>query len=198
MDKAKVIRILESTLDYNNNRILKIQNEESKKELNFKINYIESLVKFIITEKYENYTESIEEFHKQVLEEYKKEIDLSYEESHIKSLYEMYKDMLSRNSKLAGRDLTYYIQKVDEYGLLLKNVQECNERYIEEEKEKKFKEYKLKYDYFKIEIISILESKNKESNEIENEDLKKATDLILNCIKKAKEEILTEIKNNKK
>ena len=89
---------------------------------------------------------------------------------------------------------------------VLKVVQENDEKEIKKEKKKRFLEEEKKAENQKEELIEFLLSEElmkierrkllqeKESSEIENEDIRKATDLILNCIKESKEEILKEIK----
>jgi len=172
MEKSEVIEILEQT-----------EYSTYKKEFIF---FLEE------QEDYNSYIDSINKFHEIYLENRKSMISNFYEEEKILKIME-------ENKKTAQAEL--YNRRWEE---LLIRIRKTSKEEIEQEKIEKFKKEKEDCLKIKYKIIEILNKENeklclrKSLNIIENEELKKVTNLILTYIDCTKEEILKEIRDNKK
>lgn len=210
MNLEELIRTLEKKIERDNEILCGIpvisgQYDRRKKILK-RIKYIKDFIKFLKKEKYKNYVESVNKYHSLVLNNSKIRIDYSLEESKIKKNIETYKSMQKTSYIPEDFPYTPYQHEIEELERVLKVIQENDEKEIKKEKKKRFLEEEKKAENQKEELIEFLLSEElmkierrkllqeKESSEIENEDIRKATDLILNCIKESKEEILKEIK----
>lgn len=210
MNLEELIRTLEKKTERDNEilcgmPVISTRYDERKKISN-RIKYIKDFIKFLKKEKYKNYVESVDKYHSLVLNNSKIRIDYSLEESKIKKNIETYKSMQKISDIPKDFPYTPYQYEIEELERVLKVVQENDEKEIKKEKKKRFLEEEKKAENQKEELIEFLLSEElmkierrkllqeKESSEIENEDIRKATDLILNCIKESKEEILKEIK----
>lgn len=213
MDLEEVIMILEKKSEREKQHFVlnsSILDKNRQLKLREEISYIKKFIKFLKNEEYNNYVDSINKYYEQDLENRKKNIELSLDKNKIKEKIKEYQKMLLGWKKLDRSSYTLYYQKeINKWEIVLKAIEKNDEKEIENEKSKLFSEEENKTKILKDELLDFLLSeelmkkekkkllKEKESNEIKNEDLRKATDLILHCIKEAKEEILAEIKKVK-
>lgn len=219
MNLEELIRTLENKIERDNEilhgiPVVPSKYDERQKILK-RINYMKGFIKFLEKERYNNYVESIDKYNNQNLKECKQRIEFFLNESKTKKEIETYKQLQVLSN--IPKDFPYkpYQKEIDELERVLKALQENDEKEIEKEKKKRFKQRKENFEKLKEELLEFLlseeimkkerrkllqekESNEKESSEIENEDVRKATDLILSCIKESKKEILEEIRKIKK
>ena len=228
MEKLEVIEILKEKRDekrflieyYNNNfiRTWKVA-YDSKLEAEDSVSYISNLIIFLTNEdNYESYTDSINKFHNQYLNQLQeKKSDLNEKEEEIKRKIEFYKKQIVTHSTKSSRVEKINLQLNQSYENILKHLEEeltqiklSPSDFIEKQKQE-LEEKIPRLEKIKKDIIDMLNLKeikkknlsnikdflNKEINtNIENEELRKVTSLILTYIDYTKEEILKELKKS--
>lgn len=228
MEKLKVIEILKEKrkvkrflIEYYNNNFIRDWKVayDSKLEAEDSVSYISNLIIFLTNEdNYESYTDSINKFHKQYLNQLQeKKLDLNEKEEEIKREIEFYKKQIVTHSTKSSRVEKITLQLNQSYENNLKHLEEeltqiklSPSDFIEKQKQELEKKIprleKIKKDI--IEMLNLEEIKkknlsnikdflNKEINtNIENEELRKVTSLILTYIDYTKEEIIKELKKS--
>lgn len=228
MEKLKVIEILKEKrkvkrflIEYYNNNFIRDWKVayDSKLEAEDSVSYISNLIIFLTNEyNYESYTDSINKFHNQYLNQLQeKKLDLNEKEEEIKREIEFYKKQIVTHSTKSSRVEKITLQLNQSYENNLKHLEEeltqiklSPSDFIEKQKQELEKKIprleKIKKDI--IEMLNLEEIKkknlsnikdflNKEINtNIENEELRKVTSLILTYIDYTKEEIIKELKKS--
>lgn len=224
MIKLKVIRILKEKLKVKQNLMEIYKNDfclefteghKIKKEAEESFYYIKDLIDFLRKEEeYENYINSINNFHNQYLKKLQDEVlDLDKEEENIKSEINFYKARIEPVSnglkKFTLKSNEVCEKMIKNYEEKLIKIKTFPNDVIEEHK-KELEEKIPRIEEIKKDIIDMLELEeikeknldkideflNKEiTTNIESEELRRVTSLILTYIDYTKEEIIKRLKN---